>query len=312
MNSHQHARTTPVSRMIMIERRLQRHQSFQKIATDMGVSAQTVGKWVRRYQQEGAPGLQNRSSRPSRIPRQTPEATVAEILRLRRVRCCTAAIVTTVGVSPATVSRVLRRHKLHRRAALEGAAVVRYERETPGALVHLDVKKVPRFTEPGPFRNPYDPIRPKKGRLGFAFVFAAVDDHSRVAFAQILPNEQTASAITFLEAAVAWYRQQGVVVTAVMTDNGPCFKATRFTQACQQLGIRQTRTRPWRPQTNGKVERFNRTLSQEWVYAREYPSSADRDRVLPAFLTYYNEDRPHRGIGGAVPISRLGLTATTC
>jgi len=295
----------------MVGRHLEDGQTYRQIGAEMGVSTRTVGKWVKRYRAEGIDGLRDRSSRPHRSPQKTPEWVRQDIVALRRSGLGGDVIARQLDLSQATVSRELRQHKLSRAASLRPhEPIVRYERETPGSLVHLDVKKIPRFIEPGPFRDPYQPLRAKKARQGFAHVFAAVDDHSRVAVADLLPNERGESAVAFLETTVRWFRDRGVIVSEVMTDNGPCFKSRRFLDACARLAVTPIRTRPYRPQTNGKVERFNRTLSQEWVYAREYASSAERDQLLPAFLAYYNDQRPHRGIHGAAPISRLGESGT--
>jgi transposase InsO family protein len=312
MNIHKHVKTTPVSRWEMVRRHLEEGQPYRRIGIEMGVSVRTVGNWVRRYREAGIAGLQDRSSRPHRSPRCLPAVLRERIVTMRRTGLGGDVIARQLGMSQTTVSRELRRQKLSRASALQEAVpIVRYERATPGSLVHLDVKKIPRFVEPGPYADPYRAERPKKARQGFACVFAAVDDHSRVAMADILPDERATSASAFLEATVAWFRERGVMVEEVLTDNGPCFKARHFRATCQRLGVIPRRTRRYRPQTNGKVERFNRTLSQEWVYAREYPSSADRDQLLPTFLTYDNEHRPHRGIHGAVPISRLTAGGTT-
>jgi transposase InsO family protein len=226
---------------------------------------------------------------------------------LRRQRLTGKAIAAEVGVSPATVSRILKRLGLNRLRALEPAEPVRrYERDRPGELIHIDIKKLGRFNHIG-HRIPGHRRRRSRG-VGWDHVHVAIDDHSRIAFTQIKPNEQARSAIAFLRAAVAYYASLGIKVERVMTDNGPCYKAFAFRKACRRLGIRQIRTRPYTPKTNGKAERFIQTSLREWAYARAYQTSRQRAAELPYWLHRYNWHRPHGSIGSMPPITRLGLT----
>src|SRR6202035_4003696 len=218
-------------------------------------------------------------------------------------------IAAEVEVSPATVSRILRRLGLNRIRDLEPAEPVhRYERETPGEMIHIDIKKLGRFDRIG-HRITGDRTGQSNSRgIGWEFVHVCIDDHSRVAFSQILPDEKAGSAVSFLKAAVNYYKGLGVIVTRVMTDNGSCYKAFDFRDACQELGLKHKRTKPYTPKTNGKAERFIQTALREWAYAQAYPTSDRRAEELPIWLHQYNWHRPHGGIKSQTPISRLGLT----
>ena len=274
-----------------------------------GVSIRTVRKWVERFRGEGPEGLKDRSSRPRRLHKPTPETVVAEVERLRRQRWTGKQIAAELGISPATVSRILRRLGLNRIAALEPAEPVRrYEREHPGDLIHIDIKKLGRFDRVG-HRITGDRRGQSNGRgVGWEFVHVSIDDASRIAFSQILPDEKKESAIAFLRAAVAYYASLGVTVARVMTDNGACYKAHAFRDACRDLGLRHIRTRPYTPKTNGKAERFIQTALREWAYAQAYPTSDHRGDELPYWLHRYNWHRPHRSLNSKPPISRLALT----
>src|ERR1700733_6032946 len=309
MNIHKNARLTPHSRAELVRRVLTAGQAPMAVATAMGVSAKTVRKWVERFAGEGAAGLADRSSRPRRLYRPTPKATAERIEVLRRRRWTGKQIAQETGVSPATVSRVLKRVSLSRMKDLEPAApVIRYEREQPGELIHLDIKKLGRFDRIG-HRITGDRTGQSNSRgMGWEFVHVCIDDHSRVAFSQILPDEKASSAVPFLEAAVAYYKGLGVTVTRVMTDNGSCYKAFAFRDACRDLAIKHIRTKPYTPKTNGKAERFIQTALREWAYAQAYPTSDRRAEELPIWLHRYNWHRPHGGIKSKTPISRLGLS----
>jgi transposase InsO family protein len=228
---------------------------------------------------------------------------------LRRQRQTGKQIAAAVGVSPATVSRVLRRLGLNRLSSLEPAEPVRrYEREHPGELIHIDIKKLGKFNQVG-HRITGDRRGQSNGRgVGWEFVHVCVDDHSRVAFSQILPDEKADSAVSFLKAAVAYYASLGITVTRVMTDNGSCYKAFAFRDACRALGLKHIRTKPYTPKTNGKAERFIQTALREWAYAQAYLTSDHRADELPRWIHRYNWHRPHGGIKSQTPISRLGLT----
>ncbi|MGH9548708.1 MAG: IS481 family transposase, partial [Terriglobales bacterium] len=270
------------------------------------VSARTAAKWVRRYQQEGREGLRDRSSRPHRLPRLTAPELVQRVATLRRERWTGVRISQTTGVSRATVSRILRRLKLNRMRHLDPAPpVVRYEHPTPGDLLHLDIKKLGRFGCVG-HRIHGDRKRHVKG-VGWEYVHVAIDDHSRIAFSQVLPNQQGPSAASFLTTAVAWYARLGIHIRAVLTDNGPCYQSRAFARACRVLHLKHRFTRPYTPRTNGKAERFIQTALREWAYARAYSTSEQRSAELPSWLHQYNWHRPHASLNHAPPISRSGL-----
>lgn len=312
MNIHKNARLTPRSRGELVRRVLVERQSPMSVATDMGVSIQTVAKWVARYQAEGEVGLADRSSRPHRLRRPTPPAIIERIEALRRQRWTGKRIAMTVGTSAATVSRVLRRLGISKMKALEPAEPVRrYEREHPGELIHIDIKKLGRFERIG-HRITGDRARRsdrhgRSRRAGWDFVHVCIDDASRIAFSQILPDERKESAVAFLDAAIAYYAGLGVTVTRVMTDNGSCYRSRAFRAACKALGLRHIRTRPYTPRTNGKAERFIQTSLREWAYAQAYPTSEHRKAELPRWLHQYNWHRPHGSLQSRTPISRLGL-----
>jgi transposase InsO family protein len=312
MNIHKNARLTPHSRAELVRRVLVERQPPMSVATDMGVSVKTVAKWVKRYQAEGEAGLLDRSSRPHRLHRPTSPDIVGQIEALRRRRLPGDQIARTLGVSAATVSRVLRRLGISRIKDLEPAQPVRrYQREHPGELIHIDIKKLGRFHKVG-HRITGDRARRtdldgRSTRSGWEYVHVCIDDASRIAFSQILPDEKKESAVAFLNAAVAYYAGLGVTVTRVMTDNGSCYRSHAFRAACKALGLRHIRTRPYTPRTNGKAERFIQTSLREWAYAQAYPTSDHRKAELPRWLHQYNWHRPHGSLQSRTPISRLGL-----
>jgi transposase InsO family protein len=276
-------------------------------ARQFHTTAKTVGKWVRRFQEEGVDGLRDRSSRPLSSPDQTPPATCAIIERLRRARHTGKQIAAEVGVSSATVSRVLRRLGLNKLSALEPAEPVRrYQREQPGELIHIDIKKLGKIGIVG-HRITGDRATRVRG-IGWEYVHVCVDDASRVAFVEIKPDERKKSAVAFLKASVAYYAKLRVTVERVMTDNGSCYRSRAFARACKRLGLRHIRTRPYTPKTNGKAERFIQTSLREWAYACAYDDSAGRAAQLPVWLHRYNWHRPHGSLKAKTPISALGLT----
>jgi len=312
MNIHKNARLTPHSRAELVRRVLTLRQSPISVATEMGVSVRTVRKWVARYRAEGESGFADRSSRPHRLRRPTPLATVERIEALRRQRWTGKRIAMAVGLSTATVSRVLRRLGISKMKALEPAEPVRrYQREHPGELIHIDIKKLGRFERIGHRitgdRAQRSNRHGRSKRAGWEFVHVCIDDASRIAFSQILPDEKKESAAAFLHAAIAYYAGLGVTVTRVMTDNGSCYRSRHFHAACKALGLRHIRTRPYTPKTNGKAERFIQTSLREWAYAQAYPTSDHRKAELPRWLHQYNWHRPHGSLQDQTPISRLGL-----
>jgi transposase InsO family protein len=308
MNIHKNARLTPLGRERLV-RQIESGQTPEAAARAAGVCPRTARKWLERFRAEGVAGLQDHSSRPHRLNRPTPEAIVTQVEILRRQRWTGQQIAAETGVSPATVSRILKRLGLNRLAALEPAEPVRrYERENPGELIHIDIKKLGRFEQVG-HRITGDRTGQSNNRgVGWEFVHVCIDDASRVAFSQVLPDERKESAVAFLKAAVAYYATLGVAVQRVMTDNGACYKSFAFRDACRALGLRHIRTKPYTPKTNGKAERFIQTALREWAYAQAYPHSDRRAAELPIWLHRYNWHRPHSAIKSKPPISRLGLT----
>jgi transposase InsO family protein len=307
MNIHENARLTPRGREHLVKA-VQSGQTPEAAARAAGVCPRTARKWIARYRHEGLAGLADRSSRPRRLHRPTPSATIQQVEALRRQRWTGKQIALEVGVSPATVSRILRRLGLNRLAALEPAEPVRrYERETPGELIHIDIKKLGRFDRVG-HRITGDRRGQSNSRgIGWEFVHVCIDDASRLAFSQILPNEKKESAIAFLRAAIGYYRSLGVEIARVMTDNGSCYRSKAFAKACRSLNLKHIFTKPYTPKTNGKAERFIQTALREWAYAQAYATSDQRAQELPVWLHRYNWHRPHGALKSKPPISRLAL-----
>jgi len=314
MDIHKNARLTPHSRADLVRRVLERGEIPKAVATAFGISTKTVHKWVARFQAGGPDGLHDRSSRPHSLRQPTSQATQERIVELRRQRIAGQQIARDVGVSPATVSRVLRRAGLSRLRDLDPAPPVRrYQRDHPGELIHLDIKKLGRFERAGhrvtgDRRGQSNRRGTKLGGMGWEYVHVCIDDASRIAFSQIKPDERKESAVAFLYAAVAYYARLGVTVERVMTDNGACYRSKAFRNACKHLGLRHIRTKPYTPKTNGKAERFIQTALREWAYAHAYDTSDRRAEQLPAWLHRYNWHRPHGSLHATTPISRLGLS----
>jgi transposase InsO family protein len=269
----------------------------------------TVAKWVARFQAEGPAGLMDRSSRPRSSPSQAAPAICARVEALRRQRHTGEQIAAEVGVSAATVSRILKRLGLNRLSALEPAEPIRrYERATPGEIVHIDIKKLGKFNRIG-HRVTNDRAGQSKTRgIGWEYVHLAIDDHSRLAYSEILPDEKRGSSLRFLFNALRFFRSLGVKVERIMTDNGSSFRSRRYAKALRRLRIKHLRTKPYTPKTNGKAERFVQTSLREWAYARAYETSDQRAAELPIWLHRYNWHRPHGSIGAKPPISRIALT----
>jgi transposase InsO family protein len=308
MNIHKNARLTRHGRERIV-RLAADGQTTTAIASLVGVCPRTVRKWLKRYREEGPAGLVDRSSRPHRLHRPTPQSIAERIGELRRRRWTGKQIAQETGVSPATVSRVLKRLGLSRMRDLEPLApVVRYERQHPGEMIHLDIKKLGRFERIG-HRITGDRTGQSNSRgVGWEYVHVCIDDASRLAFSQIMPDEKKQSAVAFLKAAVAYYNSLGIRVARVMTDNGSCYRAFDFRDACRELGLKHIRTKPYTPKTNGKAERFIQTALREWAYAQAYPTSEHRAAALPTWLHRYNWHRPHGSLGAKPPVSRLGLS----
>jgi transposase InsO family protein len=309
MDTHKNAPLTPKGREAMVRSVVEGGLSKAAAARQFNVSGKTVAKWVERFRAEGVDGLRDRSSRPHSLPSQTPAAACAAVEALRRQRYTGKQIAAEIGVSAATVSRILQRLGLNRLSALEPAEPIRrYERERPGELIHLDIKKLGKFNRIG-HRITGDRTGQSNTRgVGWEFVHVCIDDTSRIAFSKIMKDEKKASAVAFLKAAVTYYASLGITVERVMTDNGSCYRSRAFARACKRLGLQHIRTKPYTPKTNGKAERFIQTSLREWAYARAYNTSDERADELPRWLHRYNWHRPHGSIGSKPPISRLGLT----
>ena len=307
MNVHKNARLTSHGRERIVKMVLS-GQTPQAVAEAVGVCPRTVRKWVKRYELEGTGGLADRSSRPKRFRSATPQAIIERVEVLRRQRLTGQAIAAQTGVSPATVSRILKRLGLNRLKALEPAEPVRrYERENPGELIHIDIKKLGKFSRSG-HRVTGQRQGCRTAGAGWEFVHVCIDDASRIAFTQIKPDERKESAVAFLKAAIAYYASLGVRVERVMTDNGSCYRSKAFAKACKRLGLRHIFTKPYTPKTNGKAERFIQTALREWAYACAYHRSDQRAAELPYWMHRYNWHRPHGSIGSKPPISRRGLS----
>jgi transposase InsO family protein len=302
MNSHKNARTTFQSRKLLIERIAV--MGLSDAAEAAGISTRTARKWLGRFQAFGQAGLMDRSSRPERTRSSLDELALQRIEGLRRQRMPMRRIASVVGRSVATISRSLRRLGLSSLKALEPAVeAVRYERERPGEMLHMDTKKLGRIVRPS--HRVTGDRRDSVTGAGWEFAHVAIDDHSRAGFVQVLKDERKESAVAFLQAAVAHYATLGVKIERLLTDNGSAYRSKLFRKACEALGIKHTYTRPYRPQTNGKAERFIQTCLREWAYVRSYDSSQQRTELLPSFLNYYNARRPHSALGYRPPASRL-------
>ena len=308
---HANATLTPLTRAKLVAHHHAHRASLRATVATFGVCEKTVRRWLQRARERGFPArLEDRSSRPRRQPRRTVADLESRILALRRDRRTYAQIRTVLPqVSLATLSRVLRRHGLQRLAHLEPPKPppLRYEHRFPGGLLHLDIKKLGRFARPGvratgdrTFRNPH---------AGVESLHVAIDDHTRLGFACLLPDEKTPSVLAALRQAVTFYRDHNIKIERVLTDRGSTYRSRLFAQTCRELGLKQSFTKPYRPQTNGKAERFIQTLSREWAYARSYDSSDERATYLPSFLHDYNFHRPHAALHHQPPASRLPKSA---
>jgi transposase InsO family protein len=307
MNIHKNARLTFVRRQEMVQDVIEHKLTLAATAAVHGVSVPTVRKWVGRYLTQGVAGLRDASSRPKVSPRAIAPSTALAIVELRRRFLTHARIARSLGVSESTVSRVLTRAGLSRWADLRPSEpVLRYEHAHPGDLLHLDTKKLGRIKRLGHriTGNPRDTVE----GAGWEFLFVAVDDHARIGFTQMHPDERQDSAIAFLQASIAYFAKLGVTVRRVLTDNGSAFRSRAFAAACHQLAIEHSYTRPYRPQTNGKAERFIQSALREWAYGIPYHRSTQRTAMLERWTHHYNWHRPHQGIGGIAPMFRLGRT----
>ena len=306
MNVHKNARLAPLGRAVMISRIEEEGWPVGRAAEAAGVSRRTAWRWLSRFRAEGEAGLLDRSSRPHSCPHAVPARVVRRIERLRRQRLTGLAIARTLGLPRSTVGAVLRRIGLGKLAALEPKVpVVRYERAAPGELIHLDIKKLGRFTRPGHAVTGRGRGTHSGGGLGWDYLHVCVDDASRLAYTEILPSENQHDASAFLERALAWLARHGVTAERVMTDNGAGYRSKRFAAVVQAAGARHIFTRPYTPRTNGKAERFIQSSLREWAYVRPYASSRERNRAAVAWTDAYNTTRPHSGIGGITPWQRV-------
>ncbi len=304
MKLHANAKTTPHCRSLIVDRVLTLGWTAPEAAEAAGISVRTVFKWLARFRQEGLAGLLDRRSSPRRSPARTPNATVRRIERFRRRRWTAEKIAGRLRMALSTVSAVLKRIGLGRLSSLDPKPnPVRYERSTPGELIHIDTKKLARIGRVG-HRIHGDRSRTIRG-IGYEFAHVCVDDATRLAYVEVLPDERRESVLPFLRRTVRWFRRRGVLVEQLMTDNGSAYVSNDHADLCDELGIRHLRTRPHTPRTNGKAERFIQTLQREWAYARAYQTSSRRTAALRSWLHLYNYSRPHRGLGRSTPAQRL-------
>jgi len=308
MNIHKNARTTPQSRALLVHRVVEEHWPVSAVAVAFGVSERTVYKWLARYRAEGAAGLCDRRSVAHRHPHALAPAWVALVQLLRRTRLVAVEIARRVPIARSTVSAVLVRLGLSRlRFLTPPEPVQRYEWQRPGELVHVDIKKLGRFARAG---HRVTGLRhtPSAGK-GWEYVHVAVDDCSRFGYVEILPDQKRYTATRFWLRAMREFRRHGIQVERVLTDNGGAYRSRPFRKACRWLGVATKCTRPYRPQTNGKAERFIQTLIRKWAYAVPYASSEQRRAALPAWLQFYNEQRPHASLHNQSPASKLAQFA---
>jgi transposase InsO family protein len=318
MKLHGNARTCPNSRRLLVARVLEEGWSVAAAAEAAGVTERTVWRWIKRFREEGERGLLDRSSRPHSSPTRLPAAKVEVIRSLRKLRMTGTQIAEVLTVPVSTVSLWLKRIGLGKRSRLDPPEPPnRYERRHPGELVHVDIKQLGRISVRGAGHRM---VGHRKSQLnmregghgtrrvaltGFDYVHVMVDDHSRLAYAEVLPTLTAGCAVGFLRHAITWFAERGVAIRAVMTDNGSAYRAHAHRQALAELGIKHLRTRPYRPRTNGKAERFIQTLLNEWAYAQIYGSNTERTHALRLFLERYNYRRPHGSLSHQPPASRL-------
>ncbi len=306
MDYHHQARLTVRGRELLARSVVEGRLCLCEAATEYRLSRQSAAKWVRRYREQGVDGLRDRSSRPRQLRQTTSADRIAQVEALRRERWTGARIAGHTGLSRATVSRILARAKLSRIRDLQPQLPVqRYEHAQPGDLLHLDIKRLVKIARPS-HRVTGDRRDTVKG-IGAEYVHVAIDDHSRIAFSAIYPDETRASVLHFLQAALAFHARLGIRFKAVLTDNGVSYRSYAFAGRCRELGLKHRRTRPYTPRTNGKAERFIQTALREWAYARTFQNSQEREQNLAPWIDQYNWHRPHASLGLSPPISRSGL-----
>jgi len=313
MNLHANAKTCPKSRQLLVDR-IEAGWSVMEAAEAAGITDRTARRWVRRWREEGPVGLLDRPSAPHRIPHKTPVDRVEQVVRLRRLRMTAAQIALALSMALSTVSAVLKRVGLGKRSRLEPPEPPnRYERRRPGELIHIDIKKLGRILRPGhrvtgkrsQTATTYTPDGRRIGDAGWEFVHVCIDDHSRLAYAEVLHDEKAITATGFLKRAIEFFAGYGISVERVMTDNGAAYRSTLHAELCRQLGLKHLRTQPYRPRTNGKAERFIQTLQREWAYGQVFQTSRDRTAALQPWLLHYNFTRTHGALGHKPPGSRL-------
>jgi transposase InsO family protein len=318
MRLHRNAALSWSGRRLLAERVIDRGWTLRQAAEAAGISVRCARKWVVRYRSEGEQGLVDRSSAPHRVANRTAPERVAAIVALRRLRMTAAEIAETLAMPLSTVSAVLRRNGMGRLGRIGLEPAVRYEHSRPGELVHIDIKKLGRIQGGagkrirGDARRHYNPTYTDKAgkrhqSVGWEYVHIAVDDYSRLAYAEVLADEKATTAICFLRRALAHYRRHGINVERILTDNGSCYRAAIHALACRSLRIKHSRTRPYRPQTNGKAERFIRTMLHGWAYGAIYRTSTERTQALDGWLYHYNHHRRHSALGHQPPASRTNL-----
>lgn len=307
MNIHANAALTLKGRRLLVSRVVDFGWSLPDAAAAGGTSVKTARKWVRRFENDGETGLFDRSSAPHVVAGKTPERQVELIAALRRLRMTAETISEIVGIAHSTVSGILQRIGLGSLAALEPRPeVIRYERQRPGELIHIDVKKLGIIGRNGPGHRATGKRAGHRSKgAGWEFVHVCVDDATRLVYVEVLSDEKAVTAIGFLKRAVAFYARHGVTIERLMTDNGSAYRSTIHAIACRTLGIKHIRTRPYTPRTNGKAERFIRTMLGGWAYGAVYGSSAERTAALAGWLEFYNFERPHRSLGRKTPAFRL-------
>jgi len=307
MNTHKNARLTFIRRVEMIDDVLKNRLPSAQAAVCHGVSETTVRKWLGRFLAEGCDGLADRSSRPANSPRAIAGAKALTIVELRKKRMTQARIAQYLAVSKATVSRVLSRAGLGKLSDLDPVEPVqRYEHEHPGDLIHIDTKKLGRIVTTG--HRATGDRRDRNRGAGWEVLFVAIDDHARIAFTELYPDETQENANRFLANAHTYYSSLGMRPKALLTDNGSAFRSKSFKATCSELKLKHRFTRPYRPQTNGKAERFIQSALREWAYGFVYNNSLERSNMLKEWNHHYNWHRPHQGIAGAAPMSRLKIS----
>lgn len=312
MNIHSLARTTPASRAVIVARR-QAGIEEAVVANQFGVACKTVRKWTARHRREGSDGLRDRSSRPKRMPTQTPDDWRWAVDALRRLRFTQGRISEVLGLSKSTVQRLCSSLGLSRLSALEPPVPEnRYVRSKPGELVHFDTKKLGRFVRPGHRVVGKRISRAGALRMGWEFLHIAIDDASRLAYAEVLSDETARSCVDFLRRAAVFFARHGIKrIEQVMSDNGSGYRSHEFAAALTQLNTRHITTKPYTPRTNGKAERFIQTLLRQWAYARSYDNSDERKAALEPYLRWYNRERPHGSLDGKTPLSVLRMINRT-